>query len=156
MPVQIMLGPQSPRANLKKAVDALSINMPFEGCWLSRVALDDPSVRAIPRQLRQQGVLVPDVFRSVILIRYRRDRFIDPTTRVRICLDAEISAPAVNRQILSVVSPLPLKTAVVEVKGREAHLPPLLRHLANLGAQRVSFSKYLACYDHAVGMSVSR
>ena len=94
----------------------------FSGTWLTHTALHDQALRRIPQELRPLGVPVPSQLRPVLRIRYTRDRFVDPLAGVRISLDADISAPAVNRELLSVPNPLPLDTAVVEVKGQAREL----------------------------------
>ena len=124
----------------------------FSGTWLTRTALHDQALRRIPQELRPLGVPVPSQLRPVLRIRYTRDRFVDPLAGVRISLDAEISAPAVNRELLSVPNPLPLDTAVVEVKGQARELPTVIRSLTDLGGRKRSFCKYRACYEHtAIG-----
>ena len=124
----------------------------FSGTWLTRTALHDQALRRIPQELRPLGVPVPSQLRPVLRIRYTRGRFVDPLAGVRISLDADISAPAVNRKLLSVPNPLPLDTAVVEVKGQARELPTVIRHLTDLGGRKRSFCKYRACYEHtAIG-----
>ena len=122
----------------------------YSGSWLNRVALHAQPLRRIPQELRPAGVPVSSQLRPVLLIRYTRHRFMDPVAGVRISLDANISTPAVNRELLPPAIPLPLHFAVVEVKGRARRLPPVLRNLAGLGGRKTSFSKYRACYDHVV------
>ena len=123
---------------------------PYTGDFLRKAPLNGHTFRDVPAQLRSHGVIVPGALCPVILIRYTRYRFVDVANGLRINLDADISAPAVNRQILPVGNPRPLSTAVVEVKGGATDLPPILRPLAGLGARKAAFSKYLVCYDRAV------
>jgi hypothetical protein len=123
---------------------------PYAGSWLAGVPLHDLILRQLPQCLRPQGVPVGSALRPVLLVRYTRDRFVDPVAGVRISLDANISVPSVNREVLPTPHPLPLATAVVEVKGKVTDLPAVLRYLIDLGGRRVSFSKYRACYDHTV------
>ena len=73
----------------------------------------------------------------MMLIRYRRDRFIEPLSHSRVSLDADIAASAVNPRFLSAADYSPLGTAVLEVKGPADELPPALRALLPLGAQQM-------------------
>ena len=104
----------------------------------------------LPTLLRPLGVPVSAQLQPVLVVRYRRDRFIAPTVDTRVSLDAQITVPRVHCGLLSAPNPRPLPTAVVELKGDTASLPPALGPLVALGGRKVSFSKYRACYDHAV------
>ena len=122
----------------------------YSGSWLARVPLHDQALRRIPQELRPMGITVPSLLRAVLHIRYNRDRFVDRLTGARISLDTCITAPTVNRELIASPNPLPLHTAVVEVKGQVTQIPPILRNLIALGGRKTAFSKYRACYDHAV------
>jgi hypothetical protein len=81
-----------------------------------------------------------------MLIRYRRDRFIERLTQSRVSLDAEIAAAALNARFGPLLDRTPLAAAVLEVKGIGDELPPALRPLLALGMQKRSFSKFLMAY----------
>jgi len=83
-----------------------------------------------------------------MLLRYRRDRFIEPLTQSRVSLDAEIAAVRVNPRFLSATNRSPLATAVLEVKGSADTLPVVLRPLLALGSRKSAFSKLLVAYAH--------
>jgi hypothetical protein len=83
-----------------------------------------------------------------MLIRYRRDRFVDPLTQSRVSLDAEIVAISANRRYVPRIDPSPLTTAVLEVKGASEQLPATLRSLLPLGIRKSSFSKLHMLYAH--------
>ena len=84
----------------------------------------------------------------MMLLRYRRDRFIEPLTQSRVSLDAEIAAVRVNPRFLSVDDRSPLATAVLEVKGGCDELPAVLRPILALGGRKSSFSKLLVVHAH--------
>lgn len=126
------------------------IETPYSGDWLTRTPLHHSTLRQIPLRLREEGISVPSLIRPVLLVRYRRNRFIETLTNLRVCLDSNISAPIVNREVLLAPNPIQLSTAVVEVKGNVVGLPQMLRNLIDLGGRKTSFSKYFACYDHTV------
>ena len=116
---------------------------------LQALPLHDQALRRIPYGLRPLGVPVPEELRPVLVVRYTRDRFVDPVTRVRISFDSDISVPAVNHELLPTPPALPLPVGVVEVKGMSSELPISIRRLTSIGGRKSSFSKFLACYEHA-------
>jgi hypothetical protein len=89
-----------------------------------------------------QRTLVP-----MALIRYRRLRFVDPSTGARVAIDWEIGCRAVNPAFLPAEAPVVLGTGVLEVKGTARHLPPSLEPIAFL-LTKSSFSKYAQCLEH--------
>ena len=83
-----------------------------------------------------------------MLIRYRRDRFVEPLSRSRVSLDADIAAAAVNPTFVSAADCTPLGTAVLEVKGTSDELPWRCARSCTSAARKSSFSKFLAVYAH--------
>lgn len=122
----------------------------FSGSWLTHLPMHDQALQLIPQKLRQIGVTVPNLLRAVMHIRYTRNRFIERLTGARISLDSCITTQAVNKELIPSRNPLPLHTAVVEIKGEETEIPLTLRNLKELGGRKTAFSKYYACYDHSV------
>ncbi|RPI49643.1 MAG: VTC domain-containing protein [Acidobacteria bacterium] len=110
--------------------------------------LEDPRLRSFPALLRDRGVLGQESWVPMLLIRYRRDRFVEPISRSRVSLDTDIAAAAVNSRFISVSDPSPLGTAVLEVKGASDRLPVALQSLLQIGAHKRSFSKFLGVYAH--------
>jgi hypothetical protein len=115
---------------------------------VARWNLDDARLQGLPLLLREHGVLGQESWLPMLMIRYRRDRFIEPLSRSRVSLDTDIAAAAVNSRFMSVADPSPLGLAVLEVKGRSERLPQALRPLLPLGIHKQSFSKFLAVYAH--------
>jgi len=109
-------------------------------------ALHDPRLRSLPLLLRPHGITLRGAWQPMLLLRYRRDRFVDPTSRARISLDAEIAAVAANRRFVAIFDGTPLGTGVLEVKGGAEQLPMALRSLLRLGARQGAFSKYAAVF----------
>ena len=122
--------------------------LPYPADEVARWDLQDTRLRRLPLLLRDQGVLGQDPWQPLMLLRYRRDRFIEPLTQSRVSLDAEIAAVRVNPRFLSVTDRSPLATAVLEVKGGADELPAVLRPLLALGSRKSSFSKLLVVYAH--------
>ncbi len=126
------------------------VALPYQARWPTSGSLDTPSLRLAPSLLRPMGFLASDDYRPVLLVRYRRHRFIEPHTGLRASLDRDIHAPAVSRAEGLTPNPLPLPTTVFEFKGKRDHLPESLGTVTALGFRKSSFSKYAACYDHAL------
>jgi len=122
--------------------------LPFPASEMVSWNLQDPRLPGVPLLLRQHGVLGQESWQPVMLIRYRRDRFVDPLTQSRVSLDAEICAMSVNRRYVPRLDPSPLATSVLEVKGVSEQLPATLRPLLPLGIRKSSFSKLLMLYAH--------
>ena len=110
--------------------------------------LEDPRLLRIPLLLKDQGILGQDAWQPMMLIRYRRDRFIEPLSHSRVSLDADIAAASVNTRFVSAADLSPIATAVLEVKGAGDELPIVLRPLLALGMHNRSFSKFLVVYAH--------
>jgi hypothetical protein len=115
---------------------------------VARWDIQDPRLRDCPSLLRGQGILGQDSWLPIMLIRYRRDRFVEPLSRSRISLDTDIAAVAVNPRFISMIDPSPVGTSVLEVKGVADELPPALQSFLKLGLHKRSFSKFLAVYKH--------
>ena len=113
---------------------------------IARWDLQDRRLLALPLLLRDQGVLHQQSWQPMMLIRYRRDRFIEPLTDSRVSLDADISGSGANPRFLSAPVRSPLATAVLEVKGGGDELPAALRSLLALGLHKRSFSKFLVVH----------
>jgi hypothetical protein len=143
-------GPSFVEAKLRVGNRRMKVraSLPYSADELASWDLEDPRLLQLPLSLKEHGIDLRDPWRPILLIRYRRDRFIEPLSRSRVSLDADIAAAAVNTRYMSAVDCSPLGSAVVEVKGSADELPLALRGLLHLGAQKCSFSKYLAVYSH--------
>jgi hypothetical protein len=123
---------------------------PYAAELLAGWDLQDSRLQPLPLLLREQGISMQPLWRPVLAIRYRRERFVEPVSRARVSLDSEITVPADNRRLMSQVDYSPLGLAVLEVKGSIEQLPGPLMPLLRLGARKRSFSKYLAAYKHVM------
>ena len=130
--------------------EKVRVPVPFQGTWPTYGSLDVPSLRSVPRQLRVAGITIPHDYRPVLLVRYRRHRFIERLTGLRASLDTDICSPAVSRREGLTPRDLPLPFVVFEWKGLRDTLPDSLRILTTLGFRKSSFSKYSACYDYTL------
>ena len=122
--------------------------LPYPAEDIATWDLQDPRLLTAPLMLREQGVLGHASWQPVLLLRYRRDRFVEPVTGSRVSLDADICGSAANPRFFSAPNLSPLATAVLEVKGSSDELPAALRPLLALGMHKASFSKFLVVYAH--------
>lgn len=115
---------------------------------LERIALDDAALLDIPHWMRSNGIQARANLFPSLLIRYTRHRYLEPATGARISIDAGISTPRINHQMLprGTNTGSALSHAVIEVKSARDSLPRSLRPLVIYGIRKASFSKYLACY----------
>jgi len=142
-------GPAFLEAKLKEGgrQRKVRIKMPRTGRELAEMSLSNPVLATLPALLASQGIGINASTRPIFIIAYRRTRFIDPMTGVRIALDQDIHA---SRHTLSCPGPTgsPFLTfAVIETKGQLATLPRYLAPLMTMGMRPESFSKYLHCYQ---------
>jgi VTC domain len=121
--------------------------LPYEATEVARWDLQDPRLRAAPLALRDSGILECDSWQPMMLLRYRRDRYIEPLSDSRISLDSDIAATAV-RAFASIIDDTSIGVAVLEVKGGSDELPHAMRPLLRLGLRKRSFSKFLVVYAH--------
>jgi hypothetical protein len=101
------------------------------------------------RALTEASVRLPPSLAPVLALSYVRHRFVDVRTSARVTVDERIVLDRVNPLRLHARAVGPLPVAVVEYKGRHVDLPNHLAPLLRFEAQRVAFSKYLACWQHA-------
>ena len=115
------------------------------GSWLARQRLTRSELRAIPLALQSSDLSLRQPLFPLIVVRYRRLRYVEPFSGVRVSLDTAIAPGAVNPLFAAPRAARRLSLAVLEVKGKSRRLPPSLRWLTGLGCRQASFSKYNAC-----------
>ena len=143
-------GPAFVEAKLRLGTQRSKVRarLPYPAEEIAQWDLQDPRLLIAPLLLREQGVLGHASWQPMLLLRYRRDRFVEPVTRSRVSLDTEICGSAANPRFFSAPNLSPLATAVLEVKGSSEELPAALRPLLALGMHKASFSKFLVVYAH--------
>ncbi len=82
----------------------------------------------------------------VIVISYRRERFIEPASRQRVALDYHIHSTMIGRSY-GTTADLKLAGGVIEIKGCSLELPLTLRRMHLLDIDWGRFSKYSSCID---------
>ena len=128
--------------------EKVRLELPYTAPDLADWALEDGRLAALPQLLRTKGIALHGIWHPVVLLRYRRERFVEHLSRARVNLDTDIAALALHSGFSSTNTPGPLGFAVVEVKGSHNELPIVLRNLVCLGARKLSVSKFLAIHRH--------
>ena len=122
---------------------------------LERMALSDPRLLSLPSRMAEnlgrafERPLVPS-----LLVRFRRHRFLCTVSGARVNLDAGITTPRVNPQMIAPELPIPITSIVCEVKGDLDVLPPSLYALTAMGGRVAPFSKCFAAYLSVTGQYV--
>ncbi len=143
------VGPAFLEAKIKEGgrQQKIRIKVSHTGQELAELPLTAPELAALPSLLATRGIGARASARPVFTVSYRRMRFVDPMTGIRIALDQDIHA---SRHALSCPGPAGspmLSIAVIETKGSLTKLPPYLAPLMTMGLKPDSFSKYLHCYQ---------
>lgn len=144
--------PLSPQAFLELKVklggarEKLRVPSPIDAGTLLGMDLTDRRLRQLPRLAGAEGVRLPVPLLPAFLVRYRRRRYVDPISGLRLSLDDRIHVPAVNRGLVPPSRHTHLDLAILEVKGERGDLPRTLRPLFELGLRQRSLSKYAACH----------
>lgn len=115
---------------------------------INEIELNDPLLMRVNETLKANSLFFPGIFFPVLLIQHNRHRFLDPSTRARICIDSDIRVTKTNRTMLPSSNCSTIKEAVFEHKGKDYCLPNLLHQLTAFGCLKSSFSKYSVCYQH--------
>lgn len=124
------------------------LKAPYPSQWFAEIPLEHQQLLDIPQLLQSQGVFFEYHVFPAFIVQYERYRFIENISGARVCVDCHISAPKVNSYMLPEANPLPIQTAVLEIKGRLECLPTVLSQLMTFGCKKSSFSKYFACYQN--------
>jgi len=101
----------------------------------------------ISQTLASLGYFTEKSLRPVILISYRRYRYSEIQTGVRVSFDRDIRATVVAADLGRHSGEVRLENGVIEVKGPSIDLPVTLRRLRFLDIDWSRFSKYGNCMD---------
>ena len=122
------------------------IQTAYSGDRLARTSLEDLQMIALPDLLKKRDVFLGGPLFPVFQISYKRRRFVEPVSGLRLSIDYDIHVPKVNLRMVPRINPFNLQSAVFETKGSRADLPETLHQLTALGCIKQSFSKYSTCY----------
>ena len=123
------------------------VRLPVSGRELDRDPFAAGADLALAEVLEAHPWPAGDHLAPLCVIGYRRRRYVEMATGLRLALDTEIAARRVNGALPLRPMPRPLEEAVLEIKGRGADgLPPALLRLQPVaGLRRDAFSKYGEC-----------
>ena len=116
--------------------------------WLLNTPLESLDFMSVSDALIKEGIFLRDMIFPVFQIQYKRRRFIDPVTGMRLSVDYDIHVPRINRMMVKKTNPFTLDHSVFEVKGNDFVLPDNLQQLTAFGCRKQSFSKFYACYNN--------
>lgn len=138
-------GLASTKQRMKLEVSTAALGFP--ALWRGIV-----SAAVLVRVLGEFGFFSSVPLCPVIVISYRRWRFVEPETGFRVSLDTRIRSSVVMPGFGRGERGLELAGAVMEVKGPRFEIPRALRELVEIGSSWTRYSKYSASLDaHAAG-----
>ena len=130
------------RVGLRRSKRRLSTSL--MASFLSAAPLTDPAIQEIPSLLPNDPTVSPRGLAPVLVLRYRRRRYLDPLTGSRISLDTRISIGRTNPRLLAGGAHAVLPQLILEIKNSTGRVPVNLHFLRALDAEATSFSKYHA------------
>ena len=77
----------------------------------------------------------------VLLVQYRRHRYVDPDSQAGIAVDAEIRCTRANQTFIHGMPPVHFDVAVLETKRMNRGIPGVLNPIASY-LRKSTFSKY--------------
>jgi len=122
------------------AVPAASLDL----AGMRRGVLGELEVR---QGLADFGFFPDAALKPMVLVSYRRQRFVDITTGTRVSLDWDISSLLVSPRLDRREGRLLMQGGVIELKGGSKDIPPALQSMRVLGTDWSRFSKYGSCME---------
>lgn len=93
------------------------------------------------------GYCPPNLLGPVILISYRRLRFVERITGSRISLDWDIRSIRIDPKAGRREGAIRMEGGVIEIKGRSPEIPTTLQSIRDLGTDWSRYSKYASCIE---------
>jgi len=127
------------------------LRLELDRALLERAPLSDAAFPALLRdgapELREK---IPAGLTPVVVVSYRRRRFVCPATGARVSLDSSIDAARSNESLLPVRGRVTIDKVVVEVKDSGSRDIFWLKTLYAAGFRKESFSKYGECLSQLI------
>lgn len=116
---------------------------------LNRFQADNTIIsrNVILQTLSEFGYFSEDLLLPVLLITYKRSRFIDILTGTRLSFDWRISSSLTAPGLGYSEPGLMLEGEVIEIKGPSMEIPISLRPFSTIGIDWTRFSKYVFCLE---------
>lgn len=99
----------------------------------------------VAKTLPELGYVLPRPMQPLIVISYRRYRFIDPSSNMGISYDVQIASQMAVGSAAKWAPRLELNATVLEIKSETMTVPEVLRSLRNIQLIWSAFSKYAKC-----------
>jgi hypothetical protein len=118
------------------------------GALLTSNEITGPLIQSeLDRALPELGYTSYKPLRPVIIISYRRCRFLDPLSGASMAYDQQITSQMVGSGIAVWSPALELQTTVLEIKNNSMTTPAVIRGLRNIDLGWGAFSKYARCLE---------
>jgi hypothetical protein len=102
---------------------------------------------AVMHGLAELGYCPPNLLQPLILISYRRLRFVERMTGSRVSLDWDIRSTLIDPKAGRREGSIRMEGGVIEVKGQSSEIPTTLQSIRNLGTDWSRYSKYASCVE---------
>jgi hypothetical protein len=102
---------------------------------------------AVMYGLAEMGYCPPNLLQPLILISYRRLRFIERMTGSRVSLDWDIRSTRIDPKDGRREGSIRMEGGVIEVKGQSSEIPTTLQSIRELGTDWSRYSKYASCVE---------
>lgn len=123
------------------------VSVPSEMLQVGRFGAGIVPRTTLTNTIAKFGYLAEQPLHPIIAISYSRYRLTEIFSGFRVSLDYGIRSTLVARGLVNGESQLPLRGAVIEVKGPSTELPEALRRIKLLDTDWSRFSKYSHCLD---------
>ncbi len=102
---------------------------------------------AVMHGLAELGYSPPDLLQPLILISYRRLRFVERMTCSRVSLDWDIRSMLIDPKAGRREGSIGMEGGVIEIKGQSSEIPATLQSIRDLGTDWSRYSKYASCVE---------
>jgi hypothetical protein len=102
---------------------------------------------AVMQGLAELGYCPPNLLQPLILISYRRLRFVERITGSRVSLDWDIRSTRIGPGAGRREGTIRMEGGVIEIKGQSSDIPITLQSIRNLGTDWSRYSKYASCVE---------
>ena len=102
---------------------------------------------AVMHGLAELGYCPPNLLQPLIVISYRRLRFVERMTGSRVSLDWDIRSTRISQGAGRREGTIRMEGGVIENKGQSPEIPTTLQSIRELGTDWSRYSKYASCVE---------
>ena len=124
-----------------------SVPIKFNPSWLQShclASIDTQEISDCQQHFYPMNYPPEEVLYPSVLISYRRKRYLESMSGLRVCLDYNIEAKCFGAHIGNSRA-VYLHNGILEIKGESEGLPQALQPLLSMGCRKTAFSKYSSC-----------